>query len=160
MRAFDLSPLFRSTVGFDRMYRLLDSALQSGETGQTYPPYNIVSLGEDNYRVTMAVAGFTEEDLEVTQVENTLIVRGKARKDEEGDLRYLHRGIGARAFEHRFQLADHILVTGAALKNGLLEIDLVRRVPEAMKPRTIQVQGSASPKVGANKIEAVEAKAA
>lgn len=159
MRAFDFSPLFRSTVGFDRMYRLMDNALQSGEAGQTYPPYNIVSLGEDNYRVAMAVAGFTEQDLEVTQVENTLLVKGKARKDEDADLRFLHRGIGARAFEHRFQLADHILVTGAALKNGLLEIDLVRRVPEAMKPRTIAVQ-SGDAKTAAPKIEAVEAKAA
>ena len=157
MRAFDFSPLFRSTVGFDRMYRLLDSAMQSGE-GQSYPPYNIVSLGEDNYRVTMAVAGFTEDDLEITQVENTLIVKGKARKDEDGDLRYLHRGIGARAFEHRFQLADHILVTGAALRNGLLEIELVRRVPEAMKPRSIPVQnGDAG---GKPKLETVEHKAA
>ena len=159
MRTFDLSPLFRSTVGFDRMYRLLDTALQSGEGGQTYPPYNIASLGEDTYRVTMAVAGFNEEDLEITQVENTLQVKGRSRKDEEGDVRYLHRGIGARAFEHRFQLADHIQVTGAALKNGLLEIDLVRRVPEAMKPRTIAIQNG-TVNNGVQKLEAVEAKAA
>ena len=160
MRAFDLSPLFRSTVGFDRMYRLLDTALQSGETGQTYPPYNIVTLGEDNYRVTMAVAGFTEDDLEITQVENTLIIKGRALKDENEEVRYLHRGIAARSFEHRFQLADHIQVTGAGLRNGLLEIELVRQVPEAMKPRSIAIQGSEPARVGTRKVEAVEAKAA
>ena len=159
MRTFDLSPLFRSTVGFDRMYRLLDSALQSGESGQTYPPYNIATTGEDNYRVTMAVAGFTEDDLEVTQVENTLIVKGRSRKDEEDGIRYLHRGIGARSFEHRFQLADHIHVTGAALKNGLLEINLVREVPEAMKPRTVAIQSAEATK-GGKKLEAVDVKAA
>ena len=160
MRAFDLSPLFRSTVGFDRMYRLLDTALQSGETGQTYPPYNIVTLGEDKYRVTMAVAGFTEDDLEITQVENTLIIKGRGLKDEDEEVRYLHRGIAARSFEHRFQLADHIHVTGAGLKNGLLEIELVRQVPEAMKPRSISIQGGDTPRVGTRKVEAVEAKAA
>ena len=153
MRAFDFSPLFRSTVGFDRMYRLLDSALQNGEVGQTYPPYNIVTLGEDKYRITMAVAGFTEQDLDVTQVENSLIVKGKSRKDEDGDVRYLHRGIGARSFEHRFQLADHIQVTGAALKNGLLEIELVRRVPEAMKPRSIAIQSVEALPAAANTAE-------
>lgn len=140
MRAFDLSPLFRSTVGFDRMYRLLDAATQAGESGHTYPPYNIAALGEDKYRVTMAVAGFTEDDLEIVQVENSLTVKGKSRKEEDEGVRYLHRGIAARSFEHRFQLADHINVTGASLKNGLLEIELVREVPEAMKPRTIAIQ--------------------
>lgn len=158
MRAFDLSPLFRSTVGFDRMYRLLDAALQAGENGQTYPPYNIVALGEDKYRVTMAVAGFTEADLEITQVENTLIVKGKSRKEEDENVRYLHRGIAARSFEHRFQLADHINVTGASLRNGLLEIELVRQVPEAMKPRTIAIKAADAPQGAA--VETSQAKAA
>ncbi len=157
MRTYDLSPLFRSTVGFDRMSRLLEAALQGGEPGQSYPPYNIVALGEDKYRVTMAVAGFTEADLEITQHENTLIVKGKTRKEEDEGVRYLHRGIASRSFEHRFQLADHIEVTGASLVNGLLDIELVREVPEAMKPRKIEI-ASAVPAVEAN--PAVEAKAA
>lgn len=161
MRTYDFSPLFRSTVGFDRMHRLLDAAMQSGESSQSYPPYNIVALGEDRYRVTMALAGFTEDDLEITQHENSLIVKGKSRKEEDDSVRYLHRGIASRSFEHRFQLADHIQVTGAALRNGLLDIELVREVPEAMKPRSIQVQNGAAAQVEDRTApEAVEAKAA
>ena len=138
MTSFDLSPLFRSTVGFDRLSRALDSASRSEARAQAYPPYNIETVGENAYRITMAVAGFGEDDIEVTQKENTLAVRGKVEKDEEQG-RYLHRGIAARAFERHFQLADFVEVSDANLVNGLLLINLVREVPEAMKPRTIKI---------------------
>ena len=150
MSTFDLTPLFRSTVGFDRMMSLLDSAGRTDE--QAYPPYNIEKIGEDAYRVTMAVAGFGEEDLSIVAQGNSLVIAGK-QKREENKADYLYRGIAGRAFERRFQLADHIKVTGAELANGLLHVDLVREVPEAMKPRTIKVV-SAQPK------QVVEAKAA
>ncbi|HET8727093.1 MAG TPA: Hsp20 family protein [Alphaproteobacteria bacterium] len=139
MRTFDLSPLFRSTVGFDRMSRLLDTAMQLDDSALAYPPYNIEKRGDDLYRITMAVAGFGEDDLEVTQTENTLIVSGKAKKQDE-PAAYLYRGIAGRAFERRFQLADYIRVTGASLENGLLHIELAREVPEALKPRTIAIE--------------------
>jgi molecular chaperone IbpA len=141
MRAYDFSPLFRSTVGFDRVSRLLDAALEQTDGGTAYPPYNIATVGENQYRITMAVAGFTEGDIELTQTENSLVVKGKQARDED-KVTYLHRGIASRAFEHRFQLADHIFVTGASLKNGLLDIELVREVPEAKKPRQIKVESS------------------
>ena len=143
MTSFDLSPLFRSTIGFDRLSRALDTAFQYDSRVQGYPPYNIEKVDENGYRITMAVAGFGEGDLEVTQSENTLIVRGKVEKEEEQG-RVLHRGIAARNFERRFQLADYIEVRDANLANGLLHISLVREVPEAMKPRTIAI-GSAGP---------------
>ncbi len=143
MTGFDLSPLFRSTVGFDRLSRALDTAFQSDARVQGYPPYNIEKTGENDYRITMAVAGFGEDDIEVTQAENTLVVRGKVEKEEEQG-RVLHRGIAARSFERRFQLADYIEVREANLVNGMLHISLVREVPEAMKPRTIAI-GSAAP---------------
>ncbi len=158
MRAFDLSPLFRSTVGFDRMSRLLDAAMQqAGDNGQSYPPYNIVAFDENTYGITMAVAGFTEKDIEITQTENSLVVKGKSSREEPENLRYLHRGIAARSFEHRFQLADHIKVTGAKLVNGLLEIELVREVPEAMRPRTIEIRSAADMSGEPAKIESREA---
>jgi|SRR5690606_4034587 len=140
MRTYDFSPLFRSTVGFDRVSRLLDAALQGSEAGQGYPPYNIVKNGEDQYRIVMAIAGFTEADVELVQQENTLLVRGRRNEADEEGVSYLHRGIAARSFEHRFQLADHIQVSGAHLENGLLEIQLLREVPEAKKPRVIPVR--------------------
>ena len=143
MTGFDLSPLFRSTVGFDRLSRALDTAFQSDARVQGYPPYNIEKTGESDYRITMAVAGFGEDDIEVTQAENTLVVRGSVDKEEDQG-RVLHRGIAARSFERRFQLADYIEVREANLVNGLLHISLVREVPEAMKPRTIAI-GSAAP---------------
>ena len=146
MRTFDLSPLFRSTIGFDRMSRLLDTALQLDEAGITYPPYNIEKRGENDYRITMAIAGFSEDDLEVTQTESTLVVRGRAKQDDE-HAQFLHRGIAGRAFERRFQLADYIRVSGASLLNGLLHVDLVREVPEALKPRTIQIDAGQGQKV-------------
>lgn len=140
MRTLDLSPLFRSTIGIDRMSRLLDSALQFDTAAPSYPPYNIEKTGEDAYRITMAVAGFGEDDLEVVTSENTLTVRAKATSDDEEKNRvFLHRGIAGRAFERRFQLADYIKVSGATLVNGLLNIDLVREVPEAQKPRTVKI---------------------
>lgn len=146
MRTYDLSPLFRSTVGFDRMTRLLESALNAEETGNGYPPYNIEKLGDDQYRITMAVAGFRQEDLEITAHPNLLVIQGKTAEKEGGT--FLHRGIAGRAFERRFQLADHIRVNNAALENGLLHVELVREVPETLKPRTIQIRsGDAAPKV-------------
>jgi len=139
MRTYDFSPMFRSVVGFDRLNRMMESALEAEEGG--YPPYNIEKIGEDNYRITMAVAGFTPQDLEVVAKENTLTIAGRSVPSEEEKAKtYLYRGIAARAFERRFQLADHIKVGEAKLANGLLSVDLTREVPEAAKPRVIQVK--------------------
>ena len=140
MDRFDFSPLFRSTIGFDRLARLVDSATRVDGTAQSYPPYNIEKTGEDAYRLTMAVAGFARDELDITVHENSLIVTGKAQREDPSG-RYLHRGIARRAFERRFSLADHIKVAGASLDNGLLHVDLVREVPEAMKPRTVKIAG-------------------
>lgn len=140
MNGFDFSPLFRSTIGFDRLARLVDTATRLEGGAQSYPPYNIEKTGEDAYRLTMAVAGFSQDELAITVHENTLFVSGKAQS-EEHEGRYLHRGIARRAFERRFSLADHIRVAGASLDNGLLHVDLVREVPEAMKPRQIKIGG-------------------
>lgn len=138
MTTLDFSPLFRSTIGFDRLSRLMDTALRNDEAAG-YPPYNIEKLGENAYRITMAVAGFGPEDLSITTQENSLVVAGKMKNGEDQG-RYLYRGIAGRAFERRFQLADYIKVSGAQLTNGLLHIDLAREVPEAMKPRTITIE--------------------
>lgn len=140
MRSYDLSPLFRSTVGFDRLSRLLETATTGDEAAASYPPYNIEKMGEDSYRVTMAVAGFGIDDLTITAHQNSLTVTGKAKK-EEGSGQLLYRGIAGRAFERRFQLADFIKVSNASLLNGLLHIDLMREVPETMKPRSIRIDG-------------------
>jgi molecular chaperone IbpA len=138
MRTYDLSPLYRSTVGFDRLFGLLDS-VTNGEA-QPYPPYNIERTGENAYRVTMAVAGFGEGDLDIQSKENVLTVKGEKKEEkEEKGRELLYRGIASRAFERRFQLADHVEVVGASLNNGLLHIDLVREIPEAMKPRKIAI---------------------
>ncbi len=146
MRTFDLTPLFRSTVGFDHLASMLDAAGHLDEQTFTYPPYNIEKLNEDEYRVTMAVAGFAEKDLEITVKDRSLTVTGKGSQ-EQGATQYLHRGIAGRSFERRFELADYIQVKGASLVNGLLHIDLVREVPEAMKPRTVAIgKGSAQAK--------------
>ncbi len=152
MRSYDLSPLFRSSVGFDRLSRLVDSASRVDEAQLAYPPYNIEQSGEDAYRITMAVAGFTDSELTITAQENQLVVSGKPAKTEEAKT-YLHRGIAGRAFERRFELADHIRVIGAELVNGLLHIELKREVPETMKPRTIAINGGvkAQPQVIENK---------
>src|SRR5437870_11172332 len=138
MDRFDFSPLFRSTIGFDRLARLVDAATQVDGTAQASPPYNIEKTGEDSYRLTMAVAGFAQHELDITVHEGTLLVTGKAQQ-EDANGRFLHHGIARRAFERRFSLADHLKVTGASLDNGLLHVDLVREVPEAMKPRTVKI---------------------
>ena len=146
MDGFDFAPLFRSSIGFDRLTRLIDAAGQIDNGALAYPPYNIEATGENAYRLSMAVAGFAAEDLDITAKEGVLLVSGKARKDEES-ARYLHRGIARRAFERRFQLADHIQVAGASLDNGLLHVDLVREVPEALKPRKIAISTGEPAKV-------------
>ena len=145
MRNFDLSPLYRSTVGFDRLAGVLDQ-IMAGEgpaAAPTYPPYNIEKLGEDAYRISLAVAGFGEDDLGI-EVKDQMLTITAQKKAEEGAEKpvYLHRGIAERGFERRFQLADHVKVTGAELRNGLLHVDLVREVPEALKPRTIKISSS------------------
>jgi len=154
MRSFDLTPLFRSTVGFDRLAAMLDASARLDEQTFSYPPYNIEKLGDDAYRITMAVAGFGPENLEIVAKDRSLVVSGKGSQEATGT-QYLHRGVAGRAFERRFELADHVQVKGANLNNGLLHIDLVREVPEAMKPRTIAIGASAPAKA-----ETIEAKAA
>lgn len=143
MRTFDLSPLFRSSVGFDHLARMLDSASRQDDQAISYPPYNIEKLGEDSYRISMAVAGFAESDLDVTTQNHSLVITGRVHKDAE-TTQYLHHGIAGRSFERRFELAEHIRVTGASLVNGLLHVDLAREIPEAMKPRTISIAGKAT----------------
>lgn len=151
MRAYDFSPLYRATVGFDRVADLMDRVLTNDGNHSTYPPYNIEKTDDDAYRISVAVAGFAEGDLNVEQRENALIVSAKKAEDET-DRTYLHRGIATRAFERRFHLADHVRVTGASHSDGMLHIDLVREVPEALKPRTIEI--SSQPTVEATAIEA------
>jgi molecular chaperone IbpA len=141
MDRFDFSPLFRSTIGFDRLTRMVDAASRVDGAALAYPPYNIEKTGEETYRLTMAVAGFVPDEVDVTVHENSLLVSGKSKKEEE-EGRYLHRGIARRAFERRFSLADHIKVVGASLDNGMLHVDLVLEVPEAAKPRKIEIAGS------------------
>jgi len=146
---FDFSPLYRSTVGFDRLAQLLDNA-GSFEV-PTYPPYNIERVSDDEYRVTMAVAGFGHDDITIEVKQNTLTVSGKKADKTEQKGEFLHQGIAQRAFERRFQLADYVQVEGAELDHGLLHIALKREIPEAMKPRTIAIKGSNEPKVIENK---------
>src|SRR5262245_37643976 len=150
MRTFDLSPLFRSTVGFDRLSRLMDAATRIDDSSLSYPPYNIERTGDDTYRITMAVAGFGESDLTITTQDNQLLIAGKNANGED-EQSYLYRGIAGRAFERRFTLADHIRVSGASLVNGLLHVDLVREVPEAMKPRQVKISTDSKPQVIENK---------
>ena len=142
MRNFDYSPLYRSAIGFDRLPSLLDTAMRANGTAEGYPPYNIEKTGEDAYRITIAVAGFGPDELDVEARDNVLVVKGKAGADAEG-VKYLHRGIAGRAFERRFQLAEHVRVDAADLVNGLLTVDLVRELPEAMKPRRIEIKTGA-----------------
>lgn len=139
MRNFDFEPLYRSTVGFDRLATMLDRALTADVGPNTYPPYNIEKSGDDQYRITVAVAGFTEDELNVEMRDGQLVISAKKAPVEGDKVNYLHRGIATRAFEKRFQLADHVRATGAASKDGLLHIDLVREVPEALKPRKIEI---------------------
>jgi molecular chaperone IbpA len=141
MRNFDFAPLHRSTVGFDQIANLMDRVLTNDVAQPSYPPYNIEKLADDAYRITIAVAGFSDADLSVEVREKSLIVSAR-KADEDSTKSYLHRGIATRAFERRFHLADHVQVTGAAHSDGMLHIDLERQVPEALKPRQIQIAGS------------------
>ena len=151
MRTFDLAPLYRSTVGFDRLFSMLDGF----EAAPGYPPYNIERTGENDYRISVAVAGFGENELSIEAKENTLTIKGEKQAKEDGNNgEVLYQGIAARAFERVFQLADYVQVKGASLENGLLHVDLVREIPEAKKPRHIAINGSAA------KAKVVEAKAA
>lgn len=136
MRTFDFSPLYRSTVGFDQLQSLLDTVSREADV-PTYPPYNIERLGESDYRISMAVAGFTETDLSIEVKQNVLTISGK--RTEAEDAKYLHQGIAGRSFERRFQLAEHVEVKGASLNNGLLHVDLIRQVPEQLKARQIAI---------------------
>jgi molecular chaperone IbpA len=145
MRHIDFTPLYRSTVGFDRLFNALDSVSGLDPGSTTYPPYNIERLGDNEYRITMAVAGFGQDELRVDVKEQMLSVVGE-KKAEDKERQFLHRGIAARTFERRFQLADHVEVKGADLSDGLLHIDLVRNVPERLKPRTVAIGNGASPK--------------
>lgn len=132
----DFSPLFRSMIGFDRLAQMLDAT-----TPNAYPPYNIEKAGENDYRIAMAVAGFAQDDIDITVENGTLIVRGRKQEDDKNEgTNYLHRGIATRAFEQRFQLADHVEVKDACLENGMLTVDLVREIPERLKPRKIEVK--------------------
>lgn len=144
MTTFDFAPLFRSTVGFDRLANLLENSVQWGETNNSYPPYNIERTAADHYRITLAVAGFGEDELVIESRENALVVEGR-KKDVEDTGAFLYRGIAGRSFKRQFQLADHVRVTGAKLQNGLLVIELVRELPEAMKPRRIVIGTGATP---------------
>jgi molecular chaperone IbpA len=154
MRHVDFSPLYRSTVGFDRLFTMLDS-LGQPDSGQTYPPYNIERTGDDAYRISMAVAGFSDSEIDIVSHRNVLIIKGERKEEKKEDgSEVIYRGIAARSFERRFQLADHVEVTGAALKNGLLHIELKRSVPEELKPRKIEITG------GKDNAKQIEAKAA
>ena len=150
MRTFDLAPLYRSTVGFDRLFSMLDGF----EAAPGYPPYNIERTGENDYRITVAVAGFGENELSIEAKENTLNIKGEKQVKQDNAGEVLYQGIAARAFERVFQLADHVQVKGAALENGLLHVELVREIPEAKKPRQIAIAN------GSAKAQVIEAKAA
>lgn len=141
---FDFSPLYRSSVGFDHLVSMLDSARRIDQKQSSYPPYNIESIAEDQYRITMAVAGFSQEELDV-EIENNLLTITGTKKPAEQTPQYLYQGIAARNFERRFQLADHVKVRNASLEHGLLQLELVREIPEAMKPRRIEIQSADYP---------------
>ena len=138
----DYSPFYRSTIGFDRLFNLLDTATKF-DSGSTYPPYDIEATGENQYRITMAVAGFGEKELEIESHENTLTIKGNKAETAENAGRFLYHGIAGRSFERRFSLADHVVVSGAKLENGLLHVELKREVPEALKPRKIEISNGA-----------------
>jgi molecular chaperone IbpA len=157
---YDFSPLYRSTVGFDRLFDLLDEAARV-EPMTNWPPYNIEKTGEDDYRITMAVAGFSIDEIQAVQQENTLVISGQKHPDPEG-VQILHRGIATRSFKQSFNLADHVKVTGANLDNGLLTIELKREVPEALKPRRIEIGSGGAKRAVAqdNKLQLETIKAA
>ncbi len=151
--AYDFSPLYRSMIGVDRMANLIETAMRS-EGGETYPPYDIQKTGEDTYRVRLAAAGFSPDELELTAQPNLLIVAGRKKIDEEGeDNTYLHRGIAGRNFERRFELAEYVVVKSADFTNGLLSIDLVREVPEALRPRRVDISTGRGPAAPVTQIE-------
>jgi molecular chaperone IbpA len=152
MRTYDLAPLYRSTVGFDRLFSMLDGSDTASAPG--YPPYNIERTGEHDYRISIAVAGFGEDELTIESKENTLTVKGEKKVKEEAAGEVLYQGIAARAFERAFQLADYVVVKGANLENGLLHVDLVREIPEAKKPRQIAINGKTKPQVVETKVAA------
>jgi len=143
MRSFDLTPLYRSAIGFDRLANLLNEAHQRADAQPSYPPYNIELVSDDQYRIVMAVAGFERAEIDITAERDSLVVVGRKQRDET-QRTYLHRGIAARDFEQRFQLANHVKVTTASFDNGLLTIELVREVPEALKPRKVVIDGGAN----------------
>lgn len=153
MRRLDFAPLYRATVGFDQMADLMDRVLTNDAGAQSYPPYNIEKTAVDAYRISIAVAGFTSDELDVEVKEHALHVTAK-KVEDAGDRKFLHRGIATRAFSRRFHLADHVKVTGAAHENGMLHIDLVREVPEALKPRKIEIGRSGSKAIEAEVVEA------
>lgn len=151
--AFDFAPFRRSTIGFDRLFDLLENST-NGQAGENYPPFDLVKVGDNEYRIDLAVAGFKPEEIDITAQQNVLLVVGKKSEETEGsDRNYVYRGIANRSFERRFALADHIQVTGADIRDGLLSIELKREIPEAMKPRKISIGGSEP------KQDAIEAKA-
>ena len=141
MQTYDFSPFYRSTVGFDRLFNRLDGLV--GQEAKTYPPYNIEKVGDDAYRISIAVAGFADSDLVLESKENSLLVKGAKAPAAEEKREFLHRGIAERAFELRFQLAEYVEVSGASLENGLLHVELKRQLPESKKPRTIAINGTA-----------------
>jgi molecular chaperone IbpA len=154
MRAVDFAPLYRSTIGFDRLFSMLDN-VGTPDSAPAYPPYNIERTGENTYRISMAVAGFGEDDLSIESKEHTLTVKGEKKEETEEDgNEILFRGIASRAFERRFQLADHVEIRTANLENGLLHIDLVREIPEAMKPKQIQIGKTVAKEKKVKQIEA------
>jgi molecular chaperone IbpA len=146
MRTLDLTPLYRSTIGIDRLASLLDSAMSHDTAAPAYPPYNIEKTGDDAYRITLAVAGFSEADLTIESRDGQLVISGRKQTGADEGRTYLHRGIAERAFERRFQLADHVRPVSAGVENGLLHVELVREIPEALKPRRIEIAG-AQPRV-------------
>ena len=149
MRPFDFAPLYRSTVGFDRLFQMLDSNGGVESEASTYPPYNIERKSETEYRISMAVAGFARDEIDIQVKEQSLTIKGEKKADDK-DRQFLHRGIATRAFERRFQLADHVEVTGADLQDGLLHLDLVRNVPERLKPRSVQIGNGATKQIEAH----------
>ena len=159
MRTFDLTPFHRSTIGFDRLFTLLDQAGGAEAQAQSYPPYNIERTSENGYRISIAVAGFGETDLSIEAAANALVVKGEKAAAESENAEVLFRGIAGRGFERRFQLADYVTVSGARLENGLLHIDLVRELPEAMKPRIVPIGADTAKRVKPKAITSVAAAA-
>ena len=148
MRTYDFSPLFRSTIGFDRLTNIMDAAMRQNDVTESYPPYNIQKTGENAYCITLAVAGFSEEELEIISQDSNLVIEGRVKPNEENSENiFLHRGIAGRAFKRSFQLADHIKITGANLSNGLLNVELVREIPEELKPRKIEISSSTKTRI-------------